>query len=83
MIKQETAGDTFYGSAGAWRWPSATVSCPSGKKLTGGGGACKSLDNKGWVFLNQNRPHNNNEWFVSCDTPENQNVLAEAWAICE
>lgn len=73
----------MYGTASAWRWPTATVNCPPGKKVTGGGGACKSLANIGWTFLYQSRPGNNNDWIVSCDTPEKQNIMAEAWVSCE
>lgn len=74
-------GHEVYGSASAWRWPHARAICPSGMKLTGGGGNCKS-DGRGWVFLYQSRPENNG-WVASCDTPEGQHVTAEAWAICE
>lgn len=65
-----------------WRFPSVVVGCPAGKQMTGGGGLCKSLANKGWVFLYENRPINDYQWTVACDTPEQQNVLAEAFVVC-
>lgn len=68
--------------ATSYRWPSAVASCPAGKKMMGGGGLCKSLANKGWVFLYANRPLNDNQWNVACDTPEAQFVLAEAYVVC-
>lgn len=66
----------------AYLWPSVVVGCPAGKKMTGGGGLCKSLENKGWVFLYENRPINDNQWSVACDTPEHQHVMAEAFVVC-
>lgn len=66
----------------AYRWPSVVVSCPAGKKMTGGGGYCKSLENKGWVFLYANHPINDNQWTVACDTPEQHHVMAEAFVVC-
>lgn len=73
-------GHQVFSSSSAFRWPQARASCPAGMRLTGGGGNCKS-DGRGWVFLFQSRPENN-DWLVACDTPEQQNVIAEAWAIC-
>lgn len=82
IFEQEASRSIEYGTASAWRWPIARATCPPGKRLTGGGGACKSLAGKGWCFLYQNRPENEVQWIVNCDTPEQQNVQAEAWANC-
>lgn len=70
------------GTATAYRQPVATVSCPSGKRMTGGGGGCKSLTDMGWTLLVSSYPSSENEWRVQCNTPVNQNVLAEAYAVC-
>lgn len=70
------------GYAIALRWPSATVSCPPGKVLMGGGGNCQSLGLVGWTLTSGSFPSNDNSWTVTCDTPKIQNVLAEVWAIC-
>lgn len=72
------------GEAVAWRWPSALANCPSGKKMTGGGGRCISLEPAGVgdVRLTNNVPENDNTWRVSCDTGAQQNVRAEAFAVC-
>lgn len=58
------------------------LSCPAGKKMVGGGGTCTSLGMVGWVMLVNNSPISDNEWQVSCDTPEHQMVMAEAFAVC-
>lgn len=76
-------GDVLRGSAIAFRFPAATVSCPAGKKMVGGGGRCISLGNVGWVILIESRPENDNTWRVQCDTPEQQNVMAESYAVCQ
>lgn len=51
--------------------------------MMGGGGRCVSLGGKGFVILTSNAPQNGNEWKVSCDTPEAQDVMAEAFIICQ
>jgi hypothetical protein len=66
-------------SVTAWRWASATVSCASDEKVTGGGGSCSG--GAGFNFVNASRPQDNG-WFVGCDTPENQNNTATVYAIC-
>lgn len=73
------------GEASAWRWPTAYANCPSGKKMTGGGGKCTSLGAAGVgdCRLVNNFPLNDNTWQVSCDTAANQNVKAEAFAVCQ
>ena len=52
-------------SATAWRWPGATATCPSGKKVIGGGGQCRS--NTGFIWLMRSMPSGNNAWTASCD----------------
>lgn len=69
--------------AAAFRWPIATVSCPPGTVMLSGGGNCKSLNAIGWVFLYESRPISENQYRVSCDTPKRQNVMAEAFVVCE
>lgn len=49
----------------------------------GGGGRCISLGGQGFVILTSNAPQDGNTWKVSCDTPEQQNVMAEVFIICE
>lgn len=75
-------GDLIKAENTAHRWPSATVSCPSGKKMYGGGGNCKSLDGRGWTMLIESRPVDENSFIVRCDTPEQQYVTAEAYIVC-
>lgn len=50
--------------------------------MAGGGGKCVSLGGVGWVVLVESSPENDNTWRVSCDTPEQQNVRAEAFVVC-
>lgn len=59
------------------------ISCPAGKNMMGGGGRCISLGGQGFVILTSNAPQDGNTWKVSCDTPEQQNVMAEVFIICE
>lgn len=68
----------------AHRWPVATARCPNGTKMTGGGGQCVSLGppGSGWTLIHGSYPINDLEWKVHCDTPIEQNVRAEAYAIC-
>lgn len=75
-------GELVTSEAIAFRWPSAIVSCPPGKKMLAGGGSCRSVDGRGWNFLYESRPISENQYKVSCDTPENQYVKAEAYVIC-
>lgn len=72
------------GEASAFRWPSALANCPSGKRMTGGGGKCIALGAPGVgdVRLTANAPENDNTWRVNCDTGAYQNVRAEAFAVC-
>lgn len=58
------------------------VTCPAGKRLTGGGGRCISLSAIGYVFITDNYPNNDHEWKVSCDSLKDQQVQAVAHAIC-
>ncbi len=68
-------------SATAWRWPGATATCPSGKKVIGGGGQCRS--NTGFIWLTRSMPSGNNAWTASCDTTEDQNGSITVYAICQ
>lgn len=78
----QTGGELVRAENTAWRWPSVTVRCPPGKRMLAGGGNCKSLAGKGWMFIYESRPISANEFRVSCDTPEGQNALAEAYVVC-
>lgn len=68
-----------HAAATAWRFPIARASCPAGKKLVGGGGRCVG----GFVFLIENLPENDITWKVHCDSTKEQNVEAEAFALCQ
>lgn len=74
--------DIVKGTASGWRFPTATVGCPYGKTLRGGGGRCISLSGVGWTFIKDSYPSSETEWVVQCDTPEQQNVKVEAFAVC-
>lgn len=76
--------DIVKGTADGWRSPKATVTCPSGKTVTGGGGHCISLGapGTGWTFVKDSFPLSETEWIVQCDTPEKQNVRTEAYVVC-
>ncbi|EBE7283770.1 shufflon protein B [Salmonella enterica] len=65
----------------AWRFPGATATCPSGKKVTGGGGRCST--NTGYIWLNFSQPSGDNAWTASCDTTEEQNGSITVYAICQ
>ncbi|WP_223716117.1 hypothetical protein, partial [Escherichia coli] len=65
----------------AWRFPGATATCPSGKKVTGGGGRCST--NTGYIWLNFSQPSGDNAWTASCDTTEDQNGSITVYAICQ
>ncbi len=81
--KKIGAGDSqiVTASATAWRWPGATATCPSGKKVIGGGGQCRS--NTGFIWLMRSMPSGNNAWTASCDTTEDQNGSITVYAICQ
>ncbi|HBA8745068.1 TPA: shufflon system plasmid conjugative transfer pilus tip adhesin PilV [Escherichia coli] len=81
--KKIGAGDSqiVTASATAWRWPGATATCPSGKKVIGGGGQCRS--NTGFIWLTRSMPSGNNAWTASCDTTEDQNGSITVYAICQ
>lgn len=64
------------------RWPKVTVSCPTGMKLTGGGGKCIDLGGQGCTFLTYSYPVNDHEWALSCDSGLDQLVTAEVYAFC-
>lgn len=66
----------------AFRWPSATATCPDGKLMMGGGSGCKALGSEGFVFMTVSNPISETAWRVACDTPKQQDVMAEVWAIC-
>lgn len=67
----------------AYRFPVATVTCPEGTQMTGGGGGCKAMTPQGYVLLRESNPISDRAWRVQCDTPIVQDVMAQAYAICE
>lgn len=68
--------------ATSFRNPTALVNCPTGTRMMGGGGNCASATGIGWAWIIYNQPENDNTWKVICDTPKDQNIRAEAFAIC-
>lgn len=73
-------------SVTAFRWPTATVSCPPDMRVTGGGGRCSGLGiqgkSVGYVFL-VNNFGDEHQWYVTCDSPQyEQDVTAEAIVYC-
>lgn len=69
--------------ATAFRWPTVIATCPVSKFASGGGGSCRGMSGKGWVVVIESNPINDREWRVRCDTNELQEVMAEAYVICE
>ncbi|ECC0671418.1 shufflon protein B [Salmonella enterica subsp. enterica] len=67
--------------ATGWRFPGATATCPTGKRVTGGGGICTSLT--GYIWLTRSFPSANNSWSAACDTTEDQNGSITVYAICQ
>lgn len=82
MTKKAITGEMVVNSVTARRWPTATVNCPAGMKLTGGGGKCIDMGKLGWVFMKFNAPLNDHAWTVNCDSSKEQQVKAEAYAFC-
>ncbi|XP_055322052.1 shufflon protein B'-like [Sitodiplosis mosellana] len=83
LVSKEIMGELVKVENVAWRWPGATASCPPGKRMLAGGGNCRSQDGRGWTFLAESRPISINQYTVRCDTPEQQNIIAEAYVVCE
>ncbi|AWT21931.1 shufflon protein B [Klebsiella pneumoniae] len=67
--------------ATSWRFPGATATCPTGKRVTGGGGICTSRT--GYIWLTRSFPSANNSWSAACDTTEDQNGSITVYAICQ
>lgn len=63
----------------AFRWPSATATCPAGTVIAGGGGSCTS--SVGWMFLNASQPSGNG-WYASCDTEKKVTASITVFALC-
>ncbi|HHF9499536.1 TPA: hypothetical protein ACPTQR_005140, partial [Escherichia coli] len=55
-------------TASDWNQPIATATCPSGKKVTGGGGMC-SFSN---AILKRSSPSGNSAWVAGCSQNTNQ-----------
>lgn len=67
----------------SYKTPNVTAMCPYTKKLTGGGGQCSSVANKGYAFIWFSGATSDRDWTVGCDTTINQDVMAKSWAICQ
>ncbi|EAA7555351.1 shufflon protein B [Salmonella enterica subsp. diarizonae serovar 16:z10:e,n,x,z15] len=67
-------------TAEAWRFPSATAWCPTGKKVTGGGANCNTPS--GFIWLVNSSPVGDNGWGATCDTTKDQNASIIVHALC-
>lgn len=70
---------TVSASAGAYRWPHASVQCGGDEVVTGGGGHCSS--GPGDMRMPLNAPSGNG-WIIGCDTGTKTAATATVWAIC-
>ncbi|EOC3658468.1 shufflon system plasmid conjugative transfer pilus tip adhesin PilV [Escherichia coli] len=68
-------------TASKLRWPGATATCPTGKKVIGGGAECSS--GIGFIWLVRSIPVNNNAWYGYCDTTEHIIGKITVHAICQ
>ncbi|HFW9987327.1 TPA: hypothetical protein ACIDU8_004504, partial [Shigella sonnei] len=68
-------------TASDWNQPFATATCPSGKKVTGGGGMC-SFSN---AILKRSSPSGNSAWVAGCsqNTNQNQYYSVTTYALCQ
>ncbi|WP_260839567.1 shufflon system plasmid conjugative transfer pilus tip adhesin PilV [Escherichia coli] len=68
-------------TASDWNQPIATATCPSGKKVTGGGGMC-SFSN---AILKRSSPSGNSAWVAGCsqNTNQNQYYSVTTYALCQ
>ncbi|HAM3951866.1 MULTISPECIES: shufflon system plasmid conjugative transfer pilus tip adhesin PilV [Enterobacteriaceae] len=68
-------------TASDWNQPIATATCPSGKKVTGGGGMC-SFSNS---ILKRSSPSGNSAWVAGCsqNTNQNQYYSVTTYALCQ
>lgn len=82
MMIKTNANVMLKSSAVAFRSPFVRVECPSGMKLTGGGGSCQDLGNRSWTFMTKSYPVNDSQWEVRCDSAEPQDVKAEVYIFC-
>ncbi|EBL2678674.1 pilus assembly protein PilV [Salmonella enterica] len=81
---QENGGGTVQmvtATASDWNQPIATATCPSGKKVTGGGGMC-SFSN---AILKRSSPSGNSAWVAGCsqNTNQNQYYSVTTYALCQ
>ena len=70
-----------YSTGDRLAFPGATATCPTGKRVTGGGGICTSRT--GYIWLTRSFPSANNSWSAACDTTEDQNGSITVYAICQ
>ncbi|EEA9851820.1 pilus assembly protein PilV [Salmonella enterica subsp. enterica serovar Virchow] len=64
-----------------WNQPIATATCPSGKKVTGGGGMCNFSN----AILKRSSPSGNSAWVAGCsqNTNQNQYYSVTTYALCQ
>ncbi|EAN2571930.1 shufflon protein B [Salmonella enterica subsp. diarizonae] len=67
-------------TAEAWRFPSTTAWCPTGKKITGGGANCFTPG--GSIWLVHSAPAGDNGWVATCDTTKDKNASIIVHALC-
>lgn len=68
----------------AKRQATAIVSCPVGKRMSGGGGECYDAGMKGYTFVKESGPiGDGTAWQLRCDSWEDQNVMARVSVICD
>ena len=64
----------------------ATVSCPAGKVLLGGGGAVSNDDNPSKSAMTKSFPESATQWHaqgvVLADLATGDELSVQAWAIC-
>lgn len=70
-------------STTTWKYSGATATCPSTKKLAGGGGNCQSVTNIGTVWMVASMPAGDSAWYTYCDSTKDQMILSTSYAICE
>ena len=70
-------------STTTWRYSGAAATCPSPKKLAGGGGNCESVTNVGTVWMVASMPAGDSTWYTYCDSTKDQMIRSTSYAICE
>ena len=76
------SGDVYYKTTQvtSYRFPAASIYCDGNDPALGGGGQCSSRE--GYIWLNGNRPVDNNGWYASCDESKNDNGTIVVYVKC-